>query len=181
MDFQKAISCHLCLLVLLVQDVKYDVGGGERFDTLTDLVEHYKKNPMVEKSGIVVHLKQVHFLFHSFSLEIFSFSFLVCIRARLAACQAAVFSNGCFVFSLYKWKPFNATRINAANIENRVRELNKVADNSEKPKQGFWEEFEVYQWADCSFIFTFCRVAQFRRYHFFPKGNKRVFHSSIYI
>lgn len=42
-------------------------------------------------------------------------------------------------------KPFNATRINAANIENRVRELNKVADNSEKPKQGFWEEFEVFQ------------------------------------
>ncbi|KFQ56819.1 Tyrosine-protein phosphatase non-receptor type 11, partial [Pelecanus crispus] len=36
---------------------KYDVGGGERFDTLTDLVEHYKKNPMVEKSGAVVHLK----------------------------------------------------------------------------------------------------------------------------
>lgn len=42
------------------------------------------------------------------------------------------------------FKPFNATRINAANIENRVRELNKVADNSEKPKQGFWEEFEVF-------------------------------------
>ena len=40
-------------------------------------------------------------------------------------------------------QPFNATRIIAANIENRVRELNKVADNSEKPKQGFWEEFEV--------------------------------------
>lgn len=40
-------------------DGKYDVGGGERFDTLTDLVEHYKKNPMVEKSGAVVHLKQV--------------------------------------------------------------------------------------------------------------------------
>lgn len=41
------------------QDGKYDVGGGERFDTLADLVDHYKKNPMVEKSGIVVHLKQV--------------------------------------------------------------------------------------------------------------------------
>lgn len=40
-------------------DGKYDVGGGERFDTLADLVDHYKKNPMVEKSGIVVHLKQV--------------------------------------------------------------------------------------------------------------------------
>uniref|UniRef100_A0A669F0D0 protein-tyrosine-phosphatase n=1 Tax=Oreochromis niloticus TaxID=8128 RepID=A0A669F0D0_ORENI len=89
------------------QDGKYDVGGGERFDTLADLVEHYKKNPMVEKSGIVVHLKQ----------------------------------------------PFNATRINAANIENRVRELNKVADNSEKPKQGFWEEFEVLQQQECKLLY----------------------------
>lgn len=43
----------------LQQDSKYDVGGGERFDNLADLVDHYKKNPMVEKSGIVVHLKQV--------------------------------------------------------------------------------------------------------------------------
>lgn len=45
--------------VCLQQDSKYDVGGGERFDNLADLVDHYKKNPMVEKSGIVVHLKQV--------------------------------------------------------------------------------------------------------------------------
>uniref|UniRef100_A0A8C7RLU8 protein-tyrosine-phosphatase n=1 Tax=Oncorhynchus mykiss TaxID=8022 RepID=A0A8C7RLU8_ONCMY len=89
------------------QDGKYDVGGGERFDTLADLVDHYKKNPMVEKSGIVVHLKQ----------------------------------------------PFNATRINAANIENRVKELNKVADNSEKPKQGFWEEFEVLQQQECKLLY----------------------------
>lgn len=89
------------------QDGKYDVGGGERFETLADLVDHYKKNPMVEKSGIVVHLKQ----------------------------------------------PFNATRINAANIENRVRELNKVADNSEKPKQGFWEEFEVLQQQECKLLY----------------------------
>ncbi|KAM6976942.1 tyrosine-protein phosphatase non-receptor type 11-like [Aplochiton taeniatus] len=88
-------------------DGKYDVGGGERFDTLADLVDHYKKNPMVEKSGIVVHLKQ----------------------------------------------PFNATRINAANIENRVRELNKMADNSEKPKQGFWEEFEVLQQQECKLLY----------------------------
>ena len=40
-------------------DGKYDVGGGEKFDDLTDLVEHYKKNPMVEKSGTVVQLKTV--------------------------------------------------------------------------------------------------------------------------
>ncbi|NWU91469.1 PTN11 phosphatase, partial [Upupa epops] len=88
-------------------DGKYDVGGGERFDTLTDLVEHYKKNPMVEKSGAVVHLKQ----------------------------------------------PFNATRINAANIDSRVRELNKTADQSEKAKQGFWEEFEMLQQQECKLLY----------------------------
>jgi len=36
---------------------KYDIGGGELFDTLTDLVDHYRKNPMVETSGSVVNLK----------------------------------------------------------------------------------------------------------------------------
>ncbi|XP_057409887.1 tyrosine-protein phosphatase non-receptor type 11-like isoform X4 [Balaenoptera acutorostrata] len=40
-------------------DGKYDVGGGERFDTLGDLVECYRKNPLVERSGTVVHLQQM--------------------------------------------------------------------------------------------------------------------------
>ncbi|CAC5419197.1 PTPN11 [Mytilus coruscus] len=35
----------------------YDVGGGEKFKSLSDLIEHYRKNPMVERSGTVVHLK----------------------------------------------------------------------------------------------------------------------------
>ena len=38
---------------------KYDIGGGEQFESLSDLVEHYKKNPMVETSGTVVNLKTV--------------------------------------------------------------------------------------------------------------------------
>lgn len=37
---------------------KFDVGGGERFESLSDLIDHYKSNPMVETSGTVVHLKQ---------------------------------------------------------------------------------------------------------------------------
>jgi tyrosine-protein phosphatase non-receptor type 11 len=45
-------------LMVLFQDGKFDVGGGERFVSLSDLIEHYKKNPMVETSGTVVHLKQ---------------------------------------------------------------------------------------------------------------------------
>lgn len=47
------------LLLHLQHDLKYDVGGGEKFDSLTDLVEHYKKNPMVETLGTVLQLKQV--------------------------------------------------------------------------------------------------------------------------
>lgn len=40
------------------QDNKYDVGGGEKFSTLCELIEHYKRNPMVETCGTVVHLRQ---------------------------------------------------------------------------------------------------------------------------
>lgn len=99
LDFQKALSWHLCLLVLLVQDVKYDVGGGERFDTLTDLVEHYKKNPMVEKSGIVVHLKQVHILIftHLFWTPFPSLCMIVLKHIWLLAQLHC--SYCCFVFS----------------------------------------------------------------------------------
>ena len=35
----------------------FDVGGGPSFSSLNELVEHYKKNPMVETSGVVIHLK----------------------------------------------------------------------------------------------------------------------------
>ena len=52
------------MIAFICQDGgKYDVGGGEQFDSLSDLVEHYKKNPMVEQSGMVVHLKQVRLIF----------------------------------------------------------------------------------------------------------------------
>ncbi|XP_017850109.1 tyrosine-protein phosphatase corkscrew [Drosophila busckii] len=40
------------------QDKKYDVGGGEPFSTLSELIDHYKRNPMVETCGTVVHLRQ---------------------------------------------------------------------------------------------------------------------------
>ncbi|XP_054271842.1 tyrosine-protein phosphatase non-receptor type 11-like isoform X3 [Macrosteles quadrilineatus] len=45
-------------VMIRCQDNKYDVGGGEKFDSLSELIEHYKRNPMVETSGTVVHLKQ---------------------------------------------------------------------------------------------------------------------------
>eukprot|EP00096_Caligus_rogercresseyi_P011039 TRINITY_DN4221_c0_g1_i1.p1 TRINITY_DN4221_c0_g1~~TRINITY_DN4221_c0_g1_i1.p1 ORF type:complete len:613 (-),score=174.74 TRINITY_DN4221_c0_g1_i1:83-1921(-) len=114
------------------RDNKYDVGGGERFDSLPELVDYYRRNPMVETSGTVVHLKS----------------------------------------------PFNATRISAAGINSRVRELQKenrlssssgggsgvvggggsggggggsstLTRVSPEAPAGFWEEFESLQSNEC--------------------------------
>lgn len=40
------------------QDSKYDVGVGEKFTTLCELIEHYKRHPMIETCGTVVRLNQ---------------------------------------------------------------------------------------------------------------------------
>lgn len=40
-------------------------------------------------------------------------------------------------------QPYYATRVNAADIENRVLELNKKQESEDSAKAGFWEEFEV--------------------------------------
>lgn len=45
-------------VTLKLQEGKYDIGGGEKFRSLSDLVEHCKKNPMVDTMGTIVHLKQ---------------------------------------------------------------------------------------------------------------------------
>uniref|UniRef100_A0A6I8NDQ3 Tyrosine-protein phosphatase non-receptor type n=1 Tax=Ornithorhynchus anatinus TaxID=9258 RepID=A0A6I8NDQ3_ORNAN len=78
---------------------RYTVGGSETFDSLTDLVEHFKRTPIEEASGAFVYLRQ----------------------------------------------PYYATRVNAADIENRVLELNKKHEAQETAKAGFWEEFESLQ------------------------------------
>lgn len=46
------------VMIRCTPDNLYDVGGGLQFNSLANLIEHYKKNPMVETSGTVVHLKQ---------------------------------------------------------------------------------------------------------------------------
>ena len=44
-------------IIIRNKDGVFDVGGGPTFGGLTPLIEHYKKNPMVETSGSVIHLK----------------------------------------------------------------------------------------------------------------------------
>ncbi|KAL4679832.1 hypothetical protein H8959_009482 [Pygathrix nigripes] len=92
----------------LATELKYNTGGGERFDYLTDLGEHYKKNPMVETLGTVLQLKQ----------------------------------------------PLNMTCINAAEIESRVQELSKLAETTDKVKQGFWKEFQTLQQQECKLLYS---------------------------
>ena len=45
-------------MMIRMEDSRYDIGGGERFSSLCDLTDHYKKNPMVENCGTAVHLRQ---------------------------------------------------------------------------------------------------------------------------
>lgn len=42
------------------QDNNFDIGGGATFSTISELLEHYSRNPMVDQAGTVVHLKQVN-------------------------------------------------------------------------------------------------------------------------
>ncbi|XP_075759720.1 tyrosine-protein phosphatase non-receptor type 6 isoform X2 [Pelodiscus sinensis] len=84
---------------IMCENGRYTVGGAERFDSLADLVEHFKKTGIEEVSGSYVYLRQ----------------------------------------------PYYATRVNAADIESRVHELNKQSPAEEMSKAGFWEEFDSLQ------------------------------------
>ncbi|XP_048448148.1 tyrosine-protein phosphatase non-receptor type 6-like [Rhincodon typus] len=44
---------------IMCQDGKYTVGGPNKFDSLTDLVEYYKQSVIEQLDGTKVHLKQV--------------------------------------------------------------------------------------------------------------------------
>lgn len=52
---EEGVCCVGC-----VQNDQYTVGGSEMFDSLTDLVEHYKRIGIEEMSGNWVFFKQVN-------------------------------------------------------------------------------------------------------------------------
>eukprot|EP00053_Salpingoeca_punica_P007464 m.68116 g.68116 ORF g.68116 m.68116 type:complete len:529 (+) comp14162_c1_seq1:62-1648(+) len=59
-DFALSVRCgdRVTHIIIRSQGGMYDVGGGEQFKDLASLVENFRKSPMVETSGNVVHLKQ---------------------------------------------------------------------------------------------------------------------------
>ncbi|XP_078507629.1 tyrosine-protein phosphatase non-receptor type 6-like isoform X2 [Lissotriton helveticus] len=56
---------------ILCKNGKYTLGGREKFDSLADLIEHYKKTHILEVSGSLVYIKQPYFAtrFHASDLE----------------------------------------------------------------------------------------------------------------
>uniref|UniRef100_A0A672LP93 protein-tyrosine-phosphatase n=1 Tax=Sinocyclocheilus grahami TaxID=75366 RepID=A0A672LP93_SINGR len=88
---------------IMCNNDRYTVGGKDIFDTLADLVEHFKRSGIEELSGTMIYLRQ----------------------------------------------PYYSTRLNAADIESRVKQLGQTSDNMDgadkKIKAGFWEEFDALQ------------------------------------
>lgn len=107
------------------------MGGSETFDSLTDLVEHFKKTGIEEASGAFVYLRQVR------GQALLSPFFLWPSPDVNSDISKLLTSYPC------PPQPYYATRVNAADIENRVLELNKKQESEDTAKAGFWEEFEV--------------------------------------
>ncbi|XP_057317863.1 tyrosine-protein phosphatase corkscrew isoform X2 [Microplitis mediator] len=114
-------------VMIRYQDNKYDVGGGEKFDSLSDLIEHYKRNPMVETSGSVVHLRQP---FNATRINASG------IESRVRQLHK---ENG----SSNGWTSWNGAPGSDESGSGRG-----------KGKAGFWEEFESLQQLECRHLFS---------------------------
>ena len=55
---------HVTNVKIYNKGTVYDVGGGLQFTCLSNLIDHYKRNPMAEMNGEVIQLNEViHFRF----------------------------------------------------------------------------------------------------------------------
>ncbi|XP_023559456.1 tyrosine-protein phosphatase non-receptor type 6 isoform X3 [Octodon degus] len=153
----------------------YDLYGGEKFATLTELVEYYTQQQAVlqDRDGTIIHLKYPlncsdptsERWYHGHMsgmqaealLQAKSEPWTFLVRESLS-------QPGDFVLSVLNdqpkagvgsplkvthikimCEPYYATRVNAADIESRVLELNKKKESEDTAKAGFWEEFESLQ------------------------------------
>lgn len=105
------------------------MGGGEQFGTLSELIEHYKKNPMVETSGTVVNLR------HPFNAT----------RITAASIDARVNTP-----THLKINP-RSHLFSHPQVEILQREH---GPGSCFGKGGFWEEFESLQQQECRHSFS---------------------------
>jgi tyrosine-protein phosphatase non-receptor type 11 len=52
------VDTEIAHVIIQYRNNQFDVGGGNSHASITELVENYRKNPMVETSGRVIQLKQ---------------------------------------------------------------------------------------------------------------------------
>lgn len=117
------------------QDNKYDVGGGEKFPTLCELIEHYKRNPMVETCGTVVHLRQP---FNATRITAAG------INARVEQLQK---ENGGHCYGKVRAVGAVWCRL---NLDSNM----SVFFLQSNLQGGFWEEFESLQQQECRHSFS---------------------------
>lgn len=120
-------------VMIRCQDTKYDVGGGERFDSLTELVEHYKRNPMVETTGSVVYLKQP---FNATKINASGIVLRVQELQKENACSTLTATSSLD-------QPAGATSV-----------VPSASGGGGQGKAGFWEEFESLQQQECKHLFS---------------------------
>lgn len=130
-------------LIIRHNDNKYDVGGDKRFDSLIELVEHYKRNPIVESSGSVVIMK---YPFNSTRITALD------IDARIKELSKEYNQNNA-----------NNSNNNIASNDNGINSDNNHHYHqlilSCSGRDGFWEEFEHLQHQECKVLFD-RKVAQ---------------------
>lgn len=61
---------YIAVFFVCAQNDRYTVGGQDMFDTLTDLVEYYKRKGIEEISGNWVYFKQVKLFYFFLMMEI---------------------------------------------------------------------------------------------------------------
>ena len=141
---------------IFFQNNKYDVGGGERFDALSELVDHYKRNPMVETTGTVVHLKQpcMSTTFHSGAIHIrvgllqqenSNGIGISASQSRLTGISDNISMPDTPIDHLD-----NQSLFNESNGHGGLEDSTKVTIFN----SGFWEEFESLQQQECKHLFS---------------------------
>jgi len=143
-------------VIIRFRNGRFDIGEkGDRFDTLSELVEYYKQNPMVETSGNVIHLMQPH---HNTRINAHDIGRRVKeLIKEYSSVQSAPLNGGggsngiggggggngndSMLRSVSTWTVESTTSSMAPGAGGQI-------------KSGFWEEFESLQHQECKHLYS---------------------------
>lgn len=128
---------------------RFDIGEkGDRFDTLSELVEYYKQNPMVETSGNVIHLMQP---FHNTRINAHDIGRRVSELTKEYSTVQALPQNGSNGLINDSMSMSGSTMTLSSTMSaNPAASLGQGG----QIKSGFWEEFESLQHQECKHLYS---------------------------